>query len=235
MSIFHQKKLVFALIGLALLGGVYFVAAWKQLKKREPNIPRPTPSEPAANPTTPTSETISIPMPNRWQTPTYHVNEIVSSTPSTQEAGYKTIVNNYCHSTYDIPADWSVFGFLGESQLISPENQRNDDAWRKANQELIDNAEGEAFLYPQYRSLYISCHEAKSPLKQSSLKILSIDGVEAYEVSSTGIAGDGSTTTTYAILAEKDGVAYEILLDHTEYDDLSDTVKRIIQSISFEE
>lgn len=254
MTLSSQKKLAFALGTLVLLGGVFFIVAWTQPRHLQPSIPNLIPPEPAATA-------------NRWETPTYRVNEMISSTSSIQETGYKTMVNNYCHLIYDIPVDWSVFGFLGESQIISPKNERENVAWQEANREIIDNADGDGGLYPQNRSLVISCQkDTKAYLEYlfgfggsegfedmqhladlfatdafhekgpnlALVKTIKIDDVDAYEISSTGKIWNGTSTTTYEIVAEKGGVIYEISLDHIEYDDLSDTVKRIIQSISFE-
>jgi len=234
MSLRHKKIAIFLGI-LVLLTGIFFIAIWRKIGGSNPDITNLIPSKQTASPTAMNVQEDAAVNSDRWQTPTYRVNEAISPTSSIEETGYMTMVNNYCHLTYEIPADWSVFGFLGESQLISPKNGRDDAAWREANRELIENAEGEAFLYPQYRSLYISCHEAKARSEQYALKTLIIDGIDAYEVSSTGAIAEESITTTYTIVAEKDGVTYEILLDHTEYDNLSDTVKGIIDSISFED
>lgn len=66
------------------------------------------------------------------------------------------------------------------------------------------------------------------------LKTLKIDGEDAYEISWTVDMPNGTSNTTYEFLVEKDRV-YQIHLGQTEYDNLSDEVKQIIQSISFEE
>jgi hypothetical protein len=260
----HQKKLAVALGALILISGVFFVLTWQQ-EHRKPNISDST-NEPAAPSTSTNEAAVSTPAPNRWETPTYRVNEVISSTSSIQETGYKTMVNKYCNVTYTIPADWSVFGFLGESQLISPENERENTAWQEANRELIENAEGDAFLYPRNRSLYISCQKntkaylehffgfersknfehiqhladlfatdlfhAKDP-SLALVNTMKVDDVNAYEISETSRVRDGTLRTHYSIVIEKEHV-YEILLDDIEYDNLSDAVKKIIQSISFE-
>jgi len=66
------------------------------------------------------------------------------------------------------------------------------------------------------------------------LKTIKIDGEAAYEISWTVDMPDGSSNTTYELLVEKNKV-YQIHLGQTEYDNLSDEVKQIIQSITFEE
>lgn len=66
------------------------------------------------------------------------------------------------------------------------------------------------------------------------IKTMDIDGRVAYEISETNKVRDGSLHTNYVIILEQKKVV-EIHLGQIEYDNLSDTVKQIIQSISFEE
>lgn len=70
-------------------------------------------------------------------------------------------------------------------------------------------------------------------LNLALLKTLKIDGEDAYEISWTVDMPNGTSNTTYEFLVEKDRV-YQIHLGQIEYDNLSDEVRQIIQSIKFE-
>jgi len=147
----------------------------------------------------------------------------------------KTIRNTECNFTFKIPEDWSVRGLLGESKILSPENERENEEWANTHQEMFENVEGDGPIGPDARSLFISCQYdiAENDLKSTSLKTIRIDGWNAYEVSDAGKMPDGTQITNYQIIL-KGPKTLEIHLGRTEYDDLSDEVKRIIGSISFE-
>lgn len=181
---------------------------------------------------------------------------------------YKTIENRECGATFHIPPDWSNYSMFGESKILSPEDEHENEEWNNANQELIQNAEGDV-IGLDARSLYIACqskdvesyindlssdstkykdfvdnatlsdvfsseafHSADSNL--ALIKTRQIDGKSAYEISKTNKTREGVYATNYKIILEGKKVM-EIELGRTEYDDLSNTVKQIIQSISFEE
>jgi hypothetical protein len=148
---------------------------------------------------------------------------------------YRTIQNWECGATIHIPPDWSDHGLLGGSKILSPEDERINEEWANANQELFQNAEGDGPIGPDARSLYISCqyNVVREDLKSTSLKTIKINGRNAFEVADTGKMPDGTSVTNYKIILEGPKVM-EIYLGQTEYDNLSETVKQIIQSISFE-
>ena len=244
---------------ILLLGGWYLGYVQKQVdKNQETQVAQDTPDS-ISQITKDKKERIG-------KTPTYLVNEIISSDSEIEETGYKTVRNNTCGLTFSIPSDWDVFGFLGESQILSAKNIHDDQIWREANQELIDNAEGDAFGYPQYRSLVIGCHrDIKAYLENtfgyggskgyenakqiedlllsedyyqknpsfSLVKTISIDGFNAYEMSDTNQIRD-EMITAYNIVTEKEEIIYGVWLDHTEYDDLPEEVKQVIDSIRIE-
>lgn len=66
------------------------------------------------------------------------------------------------------------------------------------------------------------------------LKTIKLDGRDAYEISWIVKMPDGTVNTTYEIVIEENGKVFDIELWRTEYDSLSDAVKQIIQSISFD-
>lgn len=214
MLITRKNISVFALAALILVGSGIFIFVW-QLK---PDASDSTPSEPYTQ--TPSANETEFIAP-------YH--ELVDSN------GEKTIKNTRCNFTFNIPTDWSVHGILGESKILSPENERENEEWANTHQELFENVEGDGPIGPDARSLYISCQYviAENDLKSTSLKTTQIDGWNAYEISDTGNMPDGTPFTNYQIVL-KGPKTLEIHLGQTEYDDLSNEVKQIVESISFE-
>ena len=157
----------------------------------------------------------------------------VSGLVTTDATGsYIIIRNSSCGATFHVPPGWADYGILGESKIVSPEDQRTNEEWDKANQDLIKNEEGDAPLGPDARSLYLSCQDADARSHDGDKK-LSINGHVAYEVINTGRMPDGTPITNYSIVIKKEKTM-TIELGQTEYDKLPDTVKQIIQSISFE-
>lgn len=147
----------------------------------------------------------------------------------------QVLQNTQCDFTFKIPKDWEVHGILGESKILSPEDERVNQEWVNENQEQLQNAEGEDPGGPDARTLYISCQDIGKidDLKSSVLKTIKINGRDAYEVADAGKMPDGTPFTNYRLILEKEQVT-EIHLGQIEYDKLSETVKQIIQSISFE-
>jgi hypothetical protein len=270
-----QKRLTFILGVLILIGGVFIILAWKQSENRKPNITTPTQSEPVfptpssdePGATTSSTSRATILMPNRDKTlpPTSIVNVIITPSSSASEPGYQTIRNTFCGVTFVIPSKWSVDGFLGESKIRSPEDQRKNAEWERTHQDLVQNEEGDAPL-TDVRSLVIFCQEnIRSYLRDFSgsayfkdfenaltladafasdafhandsnvalLKTMKINGRDAYEIADAGKMWDGTPVTNYSIVLGQ-GEIIVIALDLTEYDNLSDAAKQIIQSISFE-
>lgn len=67
------------------------------------------------------------------------------------------IKNENCSLTFKIPKDWRVQGILGESKILSPEDEQTNEAWIRANQSSLQDTEGENPGGPDARSLYVSC------------------------------------------------------------------------------
>ena len=160
---------------------------------------------------------------------TFQATGLVTTNSS---GSYRTIRNWDCDATFRIPPDWVDRGYLGESKIVSPEDQRTNEEWNATHQDLIQNAEGDGPIGPDARSLYISCQEADTR-SHSDDKKLNINGLTAYEVVDAGKMPDGTSVTNYTIVLGKEKTMM-ISLGETEYDKLPDTVKQIIQSISFE-
>lgn len=157
-------------------------------------------------------------------------NELIETTEN------KTIRNTLCHFTFKIPKDWLVHGILGESKILSPEDESTNEKWLIENQEQIQTSDSGGLIGPDSRTLFISCQYnlEKEDLKSTILKTIQIDGYDAYEVSSTDKLPDGTSMTNYQIIVGG-GKAMDIFLGQIEYDNLSNEVKQIIQSITFEE
>ncbi len=149
----------------------------------------------------------------------------------------QTIRNTECQFTFKIPADWKVYGILGESKILSPEDERVNEEWLKSPEGQAPAEEGSAgpALGPDVRSLYISCqYDLKiDDVKSRALKSIKINGRDAYEVADTGKMPDGTVFTNYKLILEN-GKVLEIHLGQTEYDNLSETAKQIIASIKQE-
>jgi hypothetical protein len=179
---------------------------------------------------------------------------------------WQTMNNSSCGISYRIPADWKASGYLGESNIVSPEDARQNSEWAKVHQDLLAKEEGDAPLGPDARSLYISCqYDVKTYLETFSLsrqykefsgkaalaeafatsafnnkgsdlalvKTVVVGGQKAYEISYTTRMPDGTPNTTYEIVVESGGKVNEFMLGHTEYDKLPETVRQIIDSITF--
>lgn len=210
----NQKNLIIAIGLIVLIGGTALTFTWMQSANRTPDVTVPTPSG---------SEGKKIPYAAK--------HELLATTD-----GKQTIKNTACDFTFVLPADWTVIGLLGESKILSPANERENETWAETHQNLLmQNQEGEAPLGPDARTLYISCQYnlEKEDLKTTVLKTIQIDGVDAYEIADTGPMPDGTPVTNHRIIVGG-GRAMDIHLGQTEYDNLSETVKQIIQSISFE-
>ncbi len=150
----------------------------------------------------------------------------------------QAVQNTQCDFTFKIPKDWNVYGILGESKILSPEDGRVNEEWLKSPDGQAPAEEGSAgpALGPDARSLHISCQDTGKidDLKSSAVKTIKINGRDAYEFADKGKMLDGSLFTNYRLVVEAEKIT-EIHLGQTEYDDLSETIKQIIQSISFED
>ncbi len=161
MTALSQKRFAVILGALFLIGGTSFVLARKHSENRKPHnttstqskLVSPTPStdEPAA-PASSTSEAITV----------APYNELVSNTADGQ-----TIKNTQCDFTFKIPPGWSVGGLFGGSIILSPEDQRTNEEWDKAHQDLIQHQEGDTPLGPDAKSLSIGCEENIDAYKKS--------------------------------------------------------------------
>ncbi len=129
-----------------------------------------------------------------------------------------------------------MHSILGESKILSPEDESTNEEWLIENHDQIQISESGDPIGPDSRTLYISCQYnlEKEDLESTILKTIQIDGYDAYEISSTDELPDGTSITNYQIIVGG-GKAMDIFLGQTEYDNLSDDVKQIIHSIEFEE
>lgn len=219
MSFTRHQKLILTFCAIILLGGG---CALPTKQPPEPQGASATPSEPTNSSTSST-------------------NEVVPLAPYNERIGVfvdgQTVKNTDCNFTFKIPEGWSVGGLLGESKILSPEDRQTNEEWYKANQDLIQRIEeGDGPLGPDKRTLYISCQYDRpiDDLKKDAFKAIKINGRDAYELSEVSETRAGTTITHHRIFLVGTKTM-TIELDQTEYDDLSDAVKQIIQSISFEE
>ena len=184
--------------------------------------------------------------------------------PSITTVGWQTMHNDNCGITYPIPTDWTVTGYLGESKILSPQDQQQNAEWDKSHQILLTKSEGEVLPGPDARSLYISCQpDLKSYLHKFSqsrfyrdfankptlaevfasnafqspaanpsvVQTVEISGLTAYELKYTVTVPGIGPNTTHEIVVEQAGQLMEIELGQLAYQDLSDTVKQIIDGI----
>jgi hypothetical protein len=96
------------------------------------------------------------------QSGTTSTTEVTFAQPTNEQVGevaggWKTMRNRECGFVYRLPSDWSVFGPLGESDILSPEDVRTNEAWAKEHKDILAKEEGDAPLEQVSRSLYISC------------------------------------------------------------------------------
>ncbi len=204
-----RKKIALIFVALVFLVGVLVVAKWK-LTQTESNGQVAVPNE----------------------APIFAADHKRVSTDNEQ-----VIQNTQCDFTFKIPKDWNVYGILGESKILSPEDERINEEWLKSPEGQAPAEEGSAgpALGPDARSLYISCQDIGKidDLKPSAIKTIKINGRDAYEFADTGKMPDGTPFTNYRLVVEAEKTT-EIHLGQTEYENLSETIKQIIQSISFE-
>lgn len=212
----YQKRLVVILSILILIAATLSIIMWKKSDN-------PSSNPPIHEPPTATSSTITptIVAPN---------NELLEINDK------KLIKNTLCHFTFKIPKDWLVHGILGESKILSPEDEITNEEWLAENQKQNPTSDSGGPIGPDSRTLYISCQYnlEKEDIKSTILKTIQIDGYDAYEISSTDKLPDGTSITSYQIIVGG-GKVMDIHLGQTEYDNLSDETKQIIQSIKFEE
>ncbi|MDF1497542.1 MAG: hypothetical protein P1P90_05810 [Patescibacteria group bacterium] len=215
----YQKKPVIIFSILILIVAALSIAIWKQSENTNSSGLSPSMSKPATSTSSTNAATIVAPY-----------NELLETTEN------KTIRNTLCHFTFKIPKDWLVRSILGESKILSPEDESTNEKWLIENQEQNQTSDSGGPIGPDSRTLYISCQYnlEKEDLKSTILKTIQIDGYDAYEISSTDEFPDGTSITNYQIIVGG-GKAMDIFLGKTEYDNLSDEVKQIIQSITFEE
>ncbi|GEM_PF-1599400 len=215
MTLF-QKRLVVILSILILIATTLSIIMWKQLKNTNSN---PSVYEPPASITSTNSSIIVAPY-----------NELLETNNK------KMIKNSFCHFTFEIPKDWLVHGILGESKILSPEDESTNEKWLTENQDQNQTSDSGSPIGPDSRTLYISCQYnlEKEDIKSTILKTIEIDGYEAYEISGTDELPDGTSITSHQIIVGG-GKVMDIHLGQTEYDNLPDEAKQIIQSIRFEE
>lgn len=215
----YQKKPVIIFSILILIVATLSIAIWKQSETPKSNTSSPSISEPATSTSSTNVATIIAPY-----------NELLETTEN------KTIRNTLCHFTFKIPKDWLVHGTLGESKILSPEDESTNEKWLIENQDQIQTSDSGGLIGPDSRTLYISCQYnlEKEDIKSPILKTIQIDGYDAYEISVTDKLPDETSITNYQIIVGG-GRAMDIFLGQIEYDNLSDEVKQIIQSITFEE
>lgn len=213
-----QKRPVIILSILILIMAVLSIVIWKQLEGANSNALSPSITEPPASASATNTPIIVAPY-----------NELIEADEN------KTIRNTLCHFTFKIPKDWLVRSILGESKILSPEDESTNNKWLIENQDQIQTSDSGDPIGPDSRTLYISCQYnlEKEDIKSTILETIQIDGYDAYEISSTDELPDGTSITSYQIIVGG-GKAMDIFLGQTEYDNLSDEVRQIIQSIKFE-
>jgi hypothetical protein len=246
-----QKTLAIVGALILVIGGIFLVTNRKS-SENQSNVQKSTQPD--------------LAVPTDRNDPASLLNQVVATTTAVNGMEYKTIRNESCGFTLKIPSNWSAEGYLGESKIVSPEDARTNEEWANAHQDLIQNAQGDAPLGPDARSLYISCQYdvsgylglfATSPYykdfadaqtladafssdafkKENSnlalLKTMEVDGRKEYEISWTVERPELGPNTTYMIVSGQEKVL-DIEIGKTEYDNLSDTIKQIIGSITFE-
>lgn len=233
---FHQKKLVFVLGTLVIIGGVFSIIAWKQSENRKPS---PT-NEPVI--VAPYNELVSsvggktikntkcnltFKIPADWSVGGLFGGTTILS-PEDQhenEEWDKTHQDLIQNEEGDAP-----LGPDARSLSISCQNNIKNYLSRfsaSLNYKVFENAKHLA------EALATSAFHAKDS-NVALLKTMKVGGWDAYEISWTVKMPDDTSNTTYEILVEK-GDIYQIHLGQTEYSNLSDTVKDVINSISFED
>jgi hypothetical protein len=154
--------------------------------------------------------------------------------PSTSK---KLIRNTNCGIAFTIPSDWNDRGLLGESKLVSPEDERmNESLNRSMETQPPATEEGNWTIGQDQRSLYISCQQ---PIdfeyaKVHAIKTIEINSLPAYETTDAWQATDGSLRVSYSLYLQGNKTL-SINLGQIEYEAQPDAVKEIVQSIKFVE
>jgi hypothetical protein len=136
MNPLHQKKLTFALGALIVIIGVLFAITWRQAALWNSDNTGTTPIS---------SVDESIPY------AAYH--KLVNT------ADGKIIKNTKCDIVFKLPKNWLVYGTLGESKILSPDDERKNKEWADAPQGQFQDVDGDGPTGPDARSLYISCQD----------------------------------------------------------------------------
>lgn len=249
----QQKRHTLIIFSASVLAicALFLAIMWKLTQHQEPNFEKPAPPKTTTSTVTSTNETIIL----------APYNELISSTSNGQVIkntkcnftfkiplgwsvdglfGGSTIRSREDQNTNE---EWNkthqdlILNAEGDAPL-GPNARRftlgcedNIDVYKNGMPGLIqfDDFKNAKSLAEVVTS---SAFHSKD-IDLSLIKIIKIDGIDAYETAETSKGGDGITRTLYEILLENEKI-YHIGLDFTEYDKLSDTEKQIIQSISFE-
>lgn len=198
----------------------------------------------------------------RAKTETTHTESVATPPPLKQEparapSDWHEIRNENCGFTYFLPEGWMDGGYLGESKVVSPADEAANEAWNKANQDLIAHEEGESPLGADARSLYMDCqygaHEMfgrdsdaiktfadvvssgrfnESGTGSAIIGTIPIGTSPAYEMRSVSESPVLGTLTRYELYLDlANGKLLTIDLGNVEYADLNETVKEVIASI----
>ncbi len=234
-----QKRLSFILGVLILIGGIFFVLTWKQSENRKSNVTTSTQSKPVApNPLAEETSSSTTQMGNAPQS-TSSTNEAVTVAPYNElvsnTADGQTIKNTQCDFTYKIPVGWSVGGLFGGSIILSPEDQRTNEEWDKAHQDLIQHQEGDTPPGPDAKSLSIGCEDNIDAYKKSMPGLVRFNDFENAQNLAEAIASSAfhATNTNLALVKTikiNGWDAYEI--DRTNRG--ADGVRRTFYSIVLE-